>query len=52
MRHRHPAGFGVGFAYYAQHMKRNHLDREVDAILKDKRFATDPPWRKPGSSTP
>ncbi len=41
-----PAGFGVGFFYYQQHMKANGLDTQVDAMLADKRFKTDPAWRK------
>ncbi len=41
-----PAGFGVPFGYYADHMKRNHLDKEVNTLLADPRFAKDPVWRK------
>ncbi|MDB4957296.1 MAG: ppsA 1 [Myxococcales bacterium] len=40
-----PAGFGVPFYYYVQHMKENHLDAPLDALLADKRFK-DPTWRK------
>jgi len=41
-----PMGFGVGFYYYVQHMKQNHLDAKVDAVLADARFKTDAGWRK------
>ncbi|MBA3453199.1 MAG: PEP/pyruvate-binding domain-containing protein [Deltaproteobacteria bacterium] len=41
-----PPGFGVPFFYYVQHMTKNGLDKPVEALLADKRFATDPAWRK------
>jgi hypothetical protein len=41
-----PAGFGVPFTFYLDHLRRNHLDREIDKLLRDKRFPTDPAWRK------
>jgi Pyruvate phosphate dikinase, AMP/ATP-binding domain len=41
-----PPGFGVPFFYYVQHMRQNKLDGKVDAILADKRFKTDPVWRR------
>ncbi|MCX5744121.1 MAG: PEP/pyruvate-binding domain-containing protein [Proteobacteria bacterium] len=41
-----PAGFGVPFYYYVQHMKQHGLDAKVEAVLTDKRFATDTVWRK------
>ncbi len=41
-----PPGFGVPFFYYVQHMKKNGLDKVVETMLADKRFATDPAWRK------
>ena len=41
-----PNGFGVPFYYYVQHMRENHLDRKVDALLADARFKTDATWRK------
>ncbi|HEY4243493.1 MAG TPA: PEP/pyruvate-binding domain-containing protein, partial [Kofleriaceae bacterium] len=41
-----PMGFGVPFYYYVQHMKQNHLDEEVDKLLKDPKFTTDVQWRK------
>jgi phosphoenolpyruvate synthase/pyruvate phosphate dikinase len=41
-----PAGFGIPFRYYAEHMRRNRLDRKVDALLADGRFKTDAAWRK------
>jgi hypothetical protein len=41
-----PPGFGVPFFYYVQHMKQNKLDAKVDAALGERRFKTDPAWRK------
>jgi hypothetical protein len=41
-----PAGFGIPFRYYAEHMKRHRLDRKVEALLTDGRFKTDAAWRK------
>jgi len=41
-----PAGFGVPFAMYVDHMKRNRLDREVEAMLTDERWGKDAAWRK------
>src|SRR5262249_10195953 len=41
-----PAGFGVPFFYYAQHMQNHGLDKKVNAMLADPRFATDAAWRK------
>jgi phosphoenolpyruvate synthase/pyruvate phosphate dikinase len=41
-----PAGFGVPFAFYVDHMKRNHLDEVVEKLLADPRFGTDIAWRK------
>jgi hypothetical protein len=41
-----PMGFGVPFYYYVQHMKQNHLDEKLDALLADSKFKTDPVWRK------
>jgi hypothetical protein len=41
-----PDGFGVPFYYYVQHMKQNHLDDKVDAVLGDARFKSDAAWRK------
>ena len=40
-----PAGFGVGFFYYVQHMKQNKLDAKVDAMLADPKWK-DAAWRK------
>ncbi len=40
-----PMGFGVPFYYYAQHIKQNHLDVKIDAMLADPKFK-DPTWRK------
>jgi len=41
-----PPGFGVPFFYYVQHMRKNGLDKLVEAMVGDKRFAADPAWRK------
>jgi hypothetical protein len=41
-----PAGFGVPFFYYVQHMRQNKLDGKLDAVLGDPRFKADPVWRK------
>ncbi|HEY0193786.1 MAG TPA: PEP/pyruvate-binding domain-containing protein, partial [Kofleriaceae bacterium] len=40
-----PAGFGVPFFYYVQHMRQNHLDARVDAVLGDPKLK-DPAWRR------
>lgn len=40
-----PPGFGVGFFYYVQHMKKNGLDKKVDEMLADSRWK-DAAWRK------
>jgi hypothetical protein len=41
-----PEGFGVPFFYYVQHMRASGLDKRVEAMIADKRFATDPAWRR------
>ncbi len=41
-----PAGFGVPFHYYQQHLLRNGLDKKIDALLADPKFKTDGAWRK------
>lgn len=41
-----PDGFGIPFSTYVAHMKANGLDKEVEAMLTDERFATDAAWRK------
>jgi hypothetical protein len=41
-----PSGFGVPFTFYLDHLRRNHLDREIDKMLRDPRWANDAPWRK------
>jgi hypothetical protein len=40
-----PMGFGVPFYYYEQHLKRNHLDDKIEAMLKDPQWK-DASWRK------
>ena len=46
-----PDGFGIPFSAYRDHMKKNHLDAEVDAFLHDPRFANDAAWRKQAAET-
>ena len=41
-----PAGFGIPFRYYAEHIRRHKLDRAIEALLTDGRFKTDAAWRK------
>jgi hypothetical protein len=41
-----PDGFGIPFFYYVQHLKKNGLDKEIDAMLADERWQTDAAWRK------
>ncbi|MCL4225686.1 MAG: pyruvate, phosphate dikinase [Myxococcales bacterium] len=41
-----PAGFGVPFAYYVRHLRAHGLDRRIEAMLADPRFAGDAAWRK------
>jgi hypothetical protein len=41
-----PAGFGVPFRYYAEHMRRHQLDRKVEALTGDPRWKSDAAWRK------
>jgi hypothetical protein len=41
-----PPGFGVPFFYYVQHLQKNGLDKKIEAMLADKKFATDAAWRK------
>ncbi|MBA3499185.1 MAG: pyruvate, phosphate dikinase, partial [Deltaproteobacteria bacterium] len=46
-----PAGFGVPFFYYVQHMRANGLDKKVEALLADPKFKTDAAWRKSALET-
>ena len=41
-----PAGFGVPFYYYTEHIKNNHLQDQIDQMLDDARFKTDAKWRR------
>jgi hypothetical protein len=41
-----PAGFGVPFFYYQQHLASNGLDKQVKALLVDPKIKTDPEYRK------
>ncbi len=41
-----PAGFGVPFRYYAEHMRRHKFDGAIDALLHDDRFKRDAAFRK------
>jgi hypothetical protein len=40
-----PAGFGVPFFFYVQHMKQNGLDKQVEAVLTNPKLK-DAEWRK------
>ncbi len=40
-----PDGFGVPFFYYAQHMRKNGLDTQVEALLSNPKFK-DGEWRR------
>jgi hypothetical protein len=40
-----PAGFGVPFFFYVQHMKQNGLDKQVEALLASPKLK-DAEWRK------
>lgn len=41
-----PKGFGLPFFYYRRHIEQNHLDVVINALLSDKRFASDARFRK------
>jgi len=41
-----PAGFGVPFAYYVEHIKSAGIDKKIDAMLADPKFGKDAQWRK------
>lgn len=41
-----PTGFGVPFYYYAEHIRQNHLQANIDAVLDDARFTADAAWRR------
>lgn len=41
-----PPGFGVPFYYYVEHLRRNGLDKDIDKLLADRRFAGDAAFRK------
>lgn len=41
-----PPGFGVPFYFYVQHITKNGLDKQIAAMLGDKKFQTDAAWRK------
>lgn len=40
-----PDGFGIPFSWYVEHVKAHGIDKEIDAMLADPRFAQ-PEWRK------
>lgn len=42
-----PPGFGVPFHYYDQHLKQNHIDTQIAAMLADAAFQKDAAARKP-----
>jgi phosphoenolpyruvate synthase/pyruvate phosphate dikinase len=41
-----PDGFGLPFSYYVAHIKNNHLEGKIKAMLADARFTQDAAWRK------
>ncbi len=41
-----PDGFGVPFFYYLRHLRQHGLDKQIESMLDDPRFATDLAWRK------
>ncbi len=41
-----PDGFGIPFTFYQQHLARHGIDKKVDALLKDARWAKDGAFRK------
>jgi hypothetical protein len=41
-----PPGFGVPFFFYVQHITKNGIDKQITAMLADKKFQTDAAWRK------
>jgi hypothetical protein len=41
-----PAGFGVPFAYYVDHITKHGIDKKIDTMLADPKFKTDAQWRK------
>ena len=41
-----PAGFGVPFHTYIEHIAANHLQAKIDAMLNDARFTSDTAWRR------
>jgi hypothetical protein len=41
-----PAGFGIPFAFYAEHLKRNGLDKLIAEALADERWGKDAAFRK------
>ncbi len=41
-----PAGFGIPFRYYVQHIATAGLDPQIRTMLADEKFETDAVWRK------
>ena len=41
-----PKGVGIPFSYYVRHLKQHGLDKELDALLSDRRFESNIRWRK------
>ena len=41
-----PPGFAIPVRYYAEHMRRHHLDARVEVLLADSRFRQDRAYRK------
>ncbi len=40
-----PAGFGVPFFYYVQHLRQNGLDKKITALLAEPKLKADATWR-------
>jgi hypothetical protein len=41
-----PIGFGVPFHYYVEHITQNGLDKKIEAMIANPKWATDAAWRK------
>jgi hypothetical protein len=41
-----PPGFSVPFGYYDEFVRKNGLDRRIDALISDPRVESDGAWRK------
>jgi hypothetical protein len=41
-----PAGFGIPFVFYQEHLVKHGLDKRIASMLADPRWASDAAWRK------